>query len=306
MAILIWRSQVKSDIMITFIIPIGEADRLDLFYAILLGILQGLTEFLPISSSGHLVIAQDIFNIQEADLAFDVILHLGTLVAVLVYYRQDVLKLVGEFFILIGDFVRGKKPRLLDYSRPYRVLMVMIIIATIPTAIIGLAFNDLFSRLFESADFVGYALIITGILLWIANGMVSGRKNIKSMTAGDALTVGLVQGLAITPGISRSGSTIFAGLIRGLDRELATRFSFLLSIPAILGALVVEGKDVFENASALHDVIPVLVGFIAAAVSGYLAIHFLISALQKRKLNYFSYYCWAVGILTILYTWFAA
>lgn len=292
--------------MITFIIWVGEADSLDLLYAILLGILQGLTEFLPISSSGHLVIAQDIFNIQGADLAFDVILHLGTLVAVLIYYWQDVLNLISEFFILIGDFIKGKRPKLLDYSRPYRVLMVMIIIATVPTAIIGLVFNDLFSRLFETADFVGYALIVTGILLWIANGIVSGRKDIKHMTAGDAITVGLIQGLAITPGISRSGSTIFAGLIRGLNRELATRFSFLLSIPAILGAVVVEGKDVFESASALHEVMPVLAGFVAAAVSGYLAISFLISVLQKRKLNYFSYYCWAVGILSILYTWFAA
>jgi len=279
---------------------------LDLLYAILLGILQGLTEFLPISSSGHLVIAQDIFNIQEADLAFDVILHVGTLVAVLVYYWRDVLNLISEFFILIGDFIKGKKPRLLDHSRPYRVLMIMIIIATIPTAIIGLVFDDLFSRLFESADFVGYALIVTGILLWIANSMVSGRKNIKNMTAWDAVTVGLVQGLAITPGISRSGSTIFAGLVRGLNRELATRFSFLLSIPAILGAVVLEGKDVFESASTVHEVVPVLAGFIAAAVSGYLAIHFLISVLQKKKLNYFSYYCWALGLMTILYTWFIA
>lgn len=279
---------------------------MDFLYAILLGILQGLTEFLPISSSGHLVIAQDVFNIQKADMAFDIILHMGTLLAVLIYYWRDVLSLIGEFFILISNFIKGKRPKLLDRSRPYRVLMVMIVIATIPTAIIGLVFNDLFSRLFETADFVGYALIVTGILLWVANGIVSGRKDLKRMTVGDAVTVGLIQGLAITPGISRSGSTIFAGLIRGLNRELATRFSFLLSIPAILGAVVVEGKDVFENASAIHDVMPVLAGFVAAAVSGYMAIRFLISVLQKRKLNYFSYYCWALGILTILYTWFVA
>nr|PZN11722.1 MAG: hypothetical protein DIU64_01725 [Caldicoprobacter oshimai] len=144
------------------------------------------------------------------------------------------------------------------------------------------------------------------MFLWIANGIVSGRKDLKSMTAWDAVTVGLMQGLAITPGISRSGSTIFAGLIRGLNRELVTRFSFLLSIPAILGAVVLEGKDAFESASAIHEVMPVLAGFAAAAVSGYLAIHLLISALQNKKLIYFSYYCWALGILTILYTWFIA
>ncbi len=279
---------------------------MNLLYAILLGILQGLTEFLPISSSGHLVIAQEVFNIEEADLAFDVILHLGTLVAVLIYYWRDVLNLISEFFILIGDYIRGKKPKLLDYSRPYRVLMIMIIIATIPTAVIGLVFKDLFSQLFETADFVGYDLIVNGIFLWIANGIVSGRKDLKSMTAWDAVTVGLMQGLAITPGISRSGSTIFAGLIRGLNRELVTRFSFLLSIPAILGAVVLEGKDAFESASSIHEVMPVMAGFAAAAVSGYLAIHLLISALQNKKLIYFSYYCWALGILTILYTWFIA
>lgn len=292
--------------MIAFIIWVGEADCLSLLHAILLGILQGLTEFLPISSSGHLVIAQEVFNIEEADLAFDIILHLGTLVAVLIYYWRDVLNLISEFFVLLGEYIRGKKPKLLDHTRPYRVLMLMIIIATIPTAVIGLVFKDLFSQLFETADFVGYALIVTGIFLWIANGIVSGRKDLKSMTAWDAVTVGLIQGLAITPGISRSGSTIFAGLIRGFSRELATRFSFLLSIPAIVGAVVLEGKDAFEGASAIHEVMPVLAGFAAAAVSGYLAIHLLISALQNKKLNYFSYYCWTLGILTILYTWFAA
>ncbi|MBM7581465.1 undecaprenyl-diphosphatase [Caldicoprobacter guelmensis] len=279
---------------------------MSLLYAIFLGILQGLTEFLPISSSGHLVIAQEVFKIEGASLAFDVILHVGTLVAVLIYYWRDVLSLISEFFVLIGDYIRGKNPKLLDHSRPYRVLMVMIIIATIPTALIGIIFNDLFSRLFETADFVGFELIVTGILLWIANGIVGGRKDLKNMTPLDAVTVGLMQGLAITPGISRSGATIFGGLIRGLSRELATRFSFLLSIPAILGAVVLEGKDAFESASAIHEVMPVLAGFLAAAVSGYLAIHLLISALQKKKLNYFSYYCWGLGILTIIYTWFVA
>lgn len=279
---------------------------MNLIYAILLGILQGITEFLPISSSGHLVIAQQVFNVEEADVAFNVILHLGTLMAVLAYYWKDVLNLINEFILLLSEFIKGKKPKLFDSSKPYRILVVMIIIATLPTAAIGFIFKDLFVRLFETINFVGYALIITGILMWLSNRMVSGNKKLESMSTLDSITVGVAQGLALIPGISRSGSTIFAGLTRGLTRELATRFSFLLSIPAILGAVVLEGKNAFKGASAIHDVLPVLAGFVAAAVSGYFAIYLLISAFHKRKLHYFSYYCWIVGIFTILYSWLIA
>ncbi len=275
-------------------------------YAILLGILQGLTEFLPISSSGHLVIAQQIFGIEEADMAFDIILHLGTLVAVLAYYWKDILQLIGEFFTLISQLFKGEKPKLLDPHRPYRILLVMVVVATIPTALIGFLFKDLFVKLFGGIYIVGYALVITGVLLWVSNGIIEGKKRAQNITLLDATTVGLLQGLAITPGISRSGSTIFAGLLRGFNRELATRFSFLLSIPAILGAVILEGKEIFKSQVAIANILPILAGFLAAAISGYFAIHILIRLLQKKKLNYFAYYCWAVGLLTILYSWVMA
>ena len=275
---------------------------MNIIEAILLGILQGLTEFLPISSSGHLAIAQQIFTIEEADVAFDVMLHLGTLIAVLVYYRQDVLRLVSEFFLLISGWFRGQRPKLLDPDRPYRILMVMVVIATIPTAIIGLLLKDMFVSIFSRLNIVGFALIITGILLWLSNRIFGNRKKPENMSVSDAVWVGIVQSIAMVPGISRSGSTIFAGLLRGFTPELATRFSFLLSIPAILGAVVLEGKDIFSNASTFHDILPVTGGFFAAAVSGYLAIRVLITLLHKKKFNYFAYYCWGVGALVLIYT----
>jgi len=275
---------------------------LKIIEAILLGILQGLTEFLPISSSGHLAIVQQIFGIEEADVAFDVMLHLGTLVAVLVYYRKDVLHLLREFFLLITDWLKGRRPKLLDPDRPYRILMVMVVIATIPTAIIGLVLKDLFISLFNRINIVGYALIVTGILLWLSNRILGNRKTAQDMSVFDALWIGIVQSVAIIPGISRSGSTIFAGLVRGFTPELATRFSFLLSIPAILGAMVLEGKDVLTAASTFNDLIPVAMGFFAAAISGYIAIRVLLTLLHRKKFNYFAYYCWGIAAFIIVYT----
>ena len=274
--------------------------------AIILGIIQGLTEFLPISSSGHLVIFQQFFNIQEADVAFDVMLHLGTLIAVLIYYRKDVLELISEFILLIGSWIRGERPKLLEPDRPYRILMIMVILATIPTALIGLLFKDIFVKLFNHMNVVGYALIVTGILLWISNRFVGNRKKAENMTILDALTVGIVQSVAMIPGISRSGSTIFAGLFKGFTPEFAARFSFLLSIPAILGAVVLEGKDVLSSASTFHDFLSVASGFLAAAISGYIAIRILITLLNRKKFNYFAYYCWGVGAFIVIYTMFAA
>lgn len=275
---------------------------MSIFYAILLGLVQGLTEFLPVSSSGHLVAFQQIFNIQEASMAFDVVLHLGTLVAVFAYYWHDILSMIIEFFIWIGELVGIRKAKPDRRNDGYRVMMFMIIIATIPTAIIGFAFNDLFEKMFSSIRMIGFTLLITGILLWISNKMVKGRKQAKDISAADAVSIGLLQGLAITPGISRSGTTIFAGMLRGFDTELATKFSFLLSIPAILGAALLEGRKVIKLGQGLTDVFPTLVGFTVAAVSGYFAIRFLVNLINRKKLHYFSYYCWGAGLFIILYS----
>ena len=274
---------------------------LSIFHAILLGLIQGLTEFLPISSSGHLVALQQILAIPGASLAVDVALHLGTLVAVFVFYWHDIMEMVKEFFLWIGELLGIRKPKYKS-NNGYRTMMIMIIIATIPTAIIGLIFNDIFEKAFSSIKVVGFTLLITGTLLWISNRIRRGRKQAKDISIVDAITVGLIQGLAITPGISRSGSTIFAGMLRGFSMELATKFSFLLSIPAILGAALLEGKKVLEQGQLLTDGLPMFIGFVVAAVSGFFAIKFLVNLINKRKLHYFSYYCWGVGILIILYS----
>jgi undecaprenyl-diphosphatase len=208
----------------------GVSD-LSIFYAILLGLIQGLTEFLPVSSSGHLVAFQQIFNIQGASMAFDVVLHLGTLVAVFAFYWQDIMAMIRELFLWIGELIGINKSRYRWYDNEHRVMMVMLILATIPTAIIGFLFNDIFEKLFSSLRVVGFALLITGAILWLSNMMAKGRKEAKDIRATDAITIGLLQGLAITPGISRSGTTIFASMLRGFNVELATKFSFLLSIP---------------------------------------------------------------------------
>lgn len=275
---------------------------MSVFYAILLGLIQGLTEFLPISSSGHLVAFQQIFHIEGASMVFDVVLHLGTLVAVFAFYWRDIVSMINEFFQWIGELLGIRKPKAKGSDDGYRTMIIMITIATIPTALIGFIFNDLFEKAFSSIRIVGFTLLITGILLWLSNRMLKGRKQAKDISVGDSIIIGLLQGLAITPGISRSGTTIFAGMLRGFNIELATKFSFLLSIPAILGATVLEGKKVLEMGEALTDVFPMLIGFTVAAVSGYYAIRFLVDLISKKKLHYFSYYCWGAGILLILYS----
>ncbi len=235
-------------------------------------------------------------------MAFDVVLHLGTLVAVFAFYWQDIMAMIRELFLWIGELIGINKSRYRWYDNEHRVMMVMLILATIPTAIIGFLFNDIFEKLFSSLRVVGFALLITGAILWLSNMMAKGRKEAKDIRATDAITIGLLQGLAITPGISRSGTTIFASMLRGFNVELATKFSFLLSIPSILGAAILEGGKALKLGQGIADTFPMIIGFLVAALSGYLAIRFLVDLIHRKKLYYFSYYCWGVGILIILYS----
>ncbi|MGI5850795.1 MAG: undecaprenyl-diphosphate phosphatase [Clostridiales bacterium] len=278
---------------------------MDILQAIFLGLVQGLTEFLPVSSSGHLVAFQQILGIEEVgatNLTFDVALHLGTLVAVFVFYWQDIRLMVNEIFLWMGELIGLKKARSAPYDKGHRVMAQMLIVATIPTAILGFLFNDLFEKMFSSTYIIGFALLITGTLLWISNRMVKGHKQPGDITPRDAVAIGLLQGMAITPGISRSGTTIFAGMIRGFTVELATKFSFLLSIPAIMGAAVLEGIKIMKSGVRFTDSLPMVTGFIVAAVTGYFAIKFLVDLINRKKLYYFSYYCWGAGIFILLYT----
>ena len=279
--------------------------RLGYFEAVVLGLLQGLAEFLPISSSGHLALAQSLFGV-EADkvLLFAVLLHLGTLIAVFVVYWKDLWELIVELCVTIKDLCTGKGLRLEE--RPVRKLGVMIIVATIPTAVIGLLFNDFFEGLYSSMVAVGIGFLITGVLMFLAEKMGSVNRDIRKMNCRNALFIGVLQGIAIYPGISRSGSTLVGGLTTGLKREFAVKFAFLISIPSILGSVVLEAPKALEGDLDTALLGPILAGMLVAAVSGYFAIKTMIRIVSNKKLSYFSYYVWILGLCTIGYGLFFA
>ena len=272
--------------------------------SIVLGLVQGLAEFLPISSSGHLALLQQWFGIEEDKvLLFAVLLHVGTLISVLIVYWKDVWELIVELGLTIKDIFTGKGLRLNE--RPVRKLGVMIIVATIPTGLIGVLFNDFFNGLYNSVIPIGVGLIITGFLLVIAERMGDSNRGIKQMNYRNALFVGVVQGIAICPGISRSGSTLFGSLICNLDRKFAVKFVFLISIPPILGSAVMEAPAAIEAGMSMSELGPILAGMAVAAVSGLIAIKTMIKIVSNKKLSYFSYYVWALGLFVVLYGIFA-
>lgn len=271
------------------------------FEGILLGLVQGLAEFLPISSSGHLAILQHFFGIDgEKVLLFAVLLHLGTLLSLFAVYWKDIFLLVKELFSLILDLVRGKG--LCLKNNETRKLGVMIVVATIPTAVIGLLFNDLFSSLYNSLTGIAIGLLLTGTFLFFIERIASGKKTVNEIRYRDAVIVGLFQSIAIAPGISRSGATITGSLLSGLDRETAVRFAFLISIPSILGAVVLEAPNAFAEGLEPSFWGPVLCGMAVAAITGYAAIKIMIRVVSNRKLTWFSYYTWGLGILVLLLT----
>ncbi|MTI48053.1 undecaprenyl-diphosphate phosphatase [Sporosalibacterium faouarense] len=268
-----------------------------LLQAVILGIFQGIAEFLPISSSGHLVLLENIFKINEGEIFFTVMLHFGTLISILIVYFKDICKIVVSFFQIIGKLFSREKVRLDNESK---VLTVMLIVGTIATGLIYIVFGDFFESLYSSLVAVGIALIVTGFLLMISERTNSGRKTAKNMTIVDAIIVGLFQGFAIIPGVSRAGSTIVGGLFRGFDKTLATKFSFLMAIPAIGGASLIELLKVLFGDQSVGFSLPLLVGVILSTVTGVFAIRILIRVLERGKLYYFSYYVWAIGGIIIL------
>jgi len=272
--------------------------------SVVLGLVQGLAEFLPISSSGHLALLQQWFGIEEDKvLLFAVLLHVGTLISVFIVYWRDIWELLVELVLTIKDIFTGKGLRLNE--RPVRKLGVMIIVATIPTGIIGILFNDFFNGLYNSVIPIGIGLIITGFLLVIAEKMGDSNRGIKQMNYRNALFVGVVQGIAICPGISRSGSTLFGSLICNLDRKFAVKFVFLISIPSILGSAVMEAPEAIEAGIDASQLGPIILGMAVAAVSGLIAIKTMIKIVSNKKLSYFSYYVWALGLFVVLYGIFA-
>lgn len=273
--------------------------------AIILGLVQGLAEFLPISSSGHLALLQQFFGIEEDNvLLFAVLLHVGTLISVFIVYWKDIWELIVELCITIKDIFTGKGLRIEE--RPVRKLGLMIIVATIPTGIIGIFFNDFFDSLYNSIVPIGIGLLITGCLLILAEKRNNATKRIGEMRYLDAFIVGTVQGIAICPGISRSGSTLFGSLMCNLDREFAVKFVFLMSIPSILGSAVLETPAALEQGMNMADLGPIVVGMIVAAVSGLAAIKGMIKIVSNKKLSYFSYYVWILGAFVVGYGLFFA
>ena len=268
-----------------------------MFASILLGLIQGVAEFLPISSSGHLAIAEHLLNAStEVPEFFDVLLHLGTLVAVFVAYWADIREMILEFFTGVHDLVRHKTPVPVP---PARRLIMLIIVATLPLLAI-LPINDYVEAMSGNIYFVAVALLLTGCLLFISDRIRKGRKTEKSATLLDALLVGVAQALATCPGISRSGTTITAGCFAGFERKFAVRFSFLMSIPAILGANILSLKDALEGEIIWADVPVYLIGVAVAAVTGYACIRLLKLIADKGRFGWFAYYCWGVGLLTLV------
>lgn len=276
---------------------------MSVLFAAFLGIVQGLTEFLPISSSGHLSIFQNFFGMEDYEsshMMFDIMLHLGTLAAVIIFYRRDIWDIIKELGRIVRDIFSGGKRKSEGGERlPVRRLILMVIVATVPLLVV-LPLNRYIERLYYSTLFIGIALMLTGCLLYISDKAVRGKKTEGSATIKDALIVGALQAVATIPGISRSGSTITAGLLRGFDRSFAVKFSFLLSIPAILGANVLSLVDAVKGGFNSADIPACIIGVIVSAVVGYLALGLVKLLTDKGKFGKFSYYCWAVGALTII------
>ena len=275
------------------------------FEAVLLGLVQGLAEFLPISSSGHLALLQQFFGVEEDKvLLFAVLLHVGTLISVFIVYWKDIWELICELGLTVIDLCTGKGLRL--DQRPVRKLGVLIIIATIPTGIIGVIGGDFFDSLYNSVIPIGIGLIVTGFLLVAAERMGSSRRGLEQMNFRNAFFIGLVQGIAICPGISRSGSTLFGSLICNLERKFAVKFVFLISIPSILGSAVLELPDAIAAGIEPSQIGPILVGMAVAAISGLVAIKTMIKIVSDKKLSWFSWYVWVLGTAVVLYGIFAA
>ncbi len=269
---------------------------MDLWKAIVLGIIQGLAEFLPISSSGHLVLAEKILNFTVGGLAFEVFLHFGTLLAVVWVFRKDLWKMVLALPVLFA--VLKKNSGLPDEQKNYALLIWYLFLGSIPAAAVGLFFESQIEQLFESALLVLFMLFLTGLIMWSARYT---RESNTELTAGRSLLIGTAQALAIIPGISRSGSTIVSGLWMGIPRDLVARYSFLLSVPVIFGATVIKFKDLIHNPLPHDQLLGIALGTVASAVSGYFAIIWLLDLIRRQKLEWFGVYCIAVSLIGLVF-----
>ncbi|MCL2187456.1 MAG: undecaprenyl-diphosphate phosphatase [Defluviitaleaceae bacterium] len=257
---------------------------MSVFQAIILGIVQGITEFLPVSSSGHLVIMQRVFGMEEPKLTFDIVVHLGTLVSILVFFWKDIWALL---------------------KNPFSKMTGLLIVATLPLVVVGFFFRDVVEHQLRGSLFLAFAFIVTGLLMVAADYFASGKgpkirvRYDRELTYVDALAIGAMQALALPPGISRSGTTLAAALGRGINRDTATRFIFFIGAIAIFGAGAMDALGFARGDITMYDIgvapLPLIVGFIVSAVVGYFSIGILLRLLKATKLRYFSYYVWALA-----------
>lgn len=276
--------------------------HLSYFMAIFLGLVQGIAEFLPISSSGHLSLLQYFFGVENVDhdnVFFSVLLHLGTLISVCIVYRKDIVEMIQEFFKGIGALFSPK----LRTQEPgsARRLVMMVILGTLPLLVI-MPIKNVVEELYSNTVFIGLALIITGFVLYLSDQMAKGKKTERNMKVKDALIIGCGQAIAVVPGLSRSGSTIAVGMMCGLKRSFAVRFSFLLSLPAVLGANILSLADAAKAGIDVSLLPKYLIGMVVAGVAGYFAIRLVNGLAKKGKFGNFAFYCWIVGILAIIAT----
>ncbi len=274
---------------------------MSLLNAMILGLIQGIAEFLPISSSGHLSILNNLFSMtttEDGHMFFDVLLHLGTLFSVCVVYWQDI---VDMFYEVLGFLHVGPLANEHRQHYPAARLFLMIVLGTLPLFLI-LPINDMMEGLYYKSVFIGIMLVLTGCILYIADKMQQGKKTEKNMGMLDAIIIGLCQAVATIPGLSRSGTTITAGLATGLRRDFAVKYSFLLSLPAVLGANILAFAKAIKNGIDWSCLPAYLVGTVVAILSGIASISLLKRIASKGKFGGFAYYCWVVGVLSIILT----
>ncbi len=285
---------------------------MSLLQAIIMGIIQGATEFLPVSSSGHLALFKILFHVNtDTGLMFDVMLHLGTLIAIFAVYYKDIIRMVVEAFKIIRDvfinivrFFRNKFGKeeneyLKIVTNGYRKFVLLVIVSTIPTGIIGLVASDFVEMASEILLIPGICLVVTSILLFISDRIQGGNKGPKNVSYTNGFIIGICQGIATLPGLSRSGTTIAACLISGFDRRFAVKYSFIMSIPAVLGAAILELKDISTAALSGTEILYYVIGMAVAAVVGYICIKTMLVIVRNKKFTIFSIYCLIIGALSI-------
>lgn len=268
--------------------------------AIILGLVQGIAEFLPISSSGHLSVLQNLFHMSTAEdghMFFDVLLHLGTLISICIVYWHDIVAMFRETICFFGDMKKPAAER--KQQLPAARMVLMIIIATLPLFVI-LPINDYVEQLYYHTFFIGIAFALTGCLLFVSDRMPAGKRTEKNMRIKDALIIGVCQAIATIPGLSRSGTTITAGMATGLNRDFAVKFSFMMSLPAVLGANILSLAKAAKAGIDVSLLPAYLIGMVVAMISGIFAIGLVKRITSKGRFGNFAYYCWGVGALTII------